>query len=366
MQRTAAILAILLTVSATAHAQAPALATALERATAAATRAKAAGAIAIGDLDGTIADTAFGLANRALGTPHQPNARWLWASVTKQVTALLVMQEVDAGRLTLDHTLAQALPTFRGPTPATITIRQLLQHQSGLPNPDDTPADATGTPAFYAERGPGITNSARATGFCSGPATTPAPDRFSYNNCDYLVLGAILERSTGLSFAALVQARFAELTSLRVAPDAAPFGGADAIGYGANGTTRPEINVATFGAAGALTGTPRDLLALDRAMLQGRLLSDSARAILWQGNPELGYQALGAWSYAVPLKGCSEPVALIERRGDVANIQVRNVIAPALGRALVVFLNDGTINFGEVWQGQGLGYELLSAAFCGG
>ena len=78
----------------------------------------------------------------------------------------------------------------------------------------------------------------------------------------------------------------------------------------------------------------------------------------------LGYEALGAWSFPAGLAGCAAPVALVERRGDVGGIQVRNVIAPALGRSMAVFVNDDTVDFGEVWQGKGLSYELLSAAFC--
>ena len=126
--------------------------------------------------------------------------------------------------------------------------------------------------------------------------------------------------------------------------------------------------MATFGAAGALTGTARDLVTLDLALVQGKLLNDASRAILWSGDPKLGYEALGVWSFEAQLRGCEAPVALIERRGDLGGIQVRNIIAPALGlkqgRALAVFTNDDSIDFGEVWQGKGLAFDLLSAAFC--
>ncbi len=45
--------------------------------------------------------------------------------------------------------------------------------------------------------------------------------------------------------------------------------------------------------------------------------------------------------------------------------QVRNVLAPALGLAVIVFVNTEATEFGEVWQGQGLLFDLLSAALCG-
>jgi len=374
-------LAVTLAVAIPARAQKPtnvlSARDAIGRVVAVATAAGVAGEIAVADLTGSVADSAFGVSDRANGATHQVGARWIWGSVTKQVTALLVMQEVSNGRMSLNATIREYLPTFRGSTKGAltagaatagaVTIRQLLQHQSGLPNPNDTPPDAAGTPRFYTEHGRGISNAARAVGFCAGPVTVPAGGSFSYNNCDYLILGAILERVTEMSFAALVRARITEplrLPSLRLANDGAVRGGAAAIGYAEGGRAPTEVNVATFGAAGALTGTARDLVLLDRAMLQGRLLPNAARDTLWNGIPTLGYQALGVWTFPATLRGCPSPLTLVERRGSVAGIQVRNILAPSLGRSIAIFVNDDAIDFGEIWQGKGLSFDLLSAAFC--
>jgi CubicO group peptidase (beta-lactamase class C family) len=69
-------------------------------------------------------------------TPRPTDSpRWPWASVSKQILAILTMQQVDAGRIRLDQTADVYLPALKGSTPAP-TIRQLLQHQSGLRNPD--------------------------------------------------------------------------------------------------------------------------------------------------------------------------------------------------------------------------------------
>ena len=277
------------------------------------------------------------------------------------------MQQVEAGALSLDGTIRNYLPEFSGPNGDRVTVRQLLKHLSGLPNPDDTKPDPAGIPAFYRETGDDIGNLARSLGFCSGRPKTEGETRFAYNNCDYLVLGAILERVSGQPYSTLVSkwiARPLGLWSMKLAPDAAPRGGGSAVGYTTDGKRYPSINVATFGAAGALTGTAADLVAFDRALIQGKLLKPESRASLWQGDPQVGYEALGVWSFSARLDGCSAPVALVERRGDVGGIQVRNVIAPVLGRSLAIFINDDSVDFGEVWQGQGLAYELLSAAFC--
>lgn len=311
-----------------------------------------------------------GVADRATGRPHALADRWRWASVTKQVTAVLVMQEVDAGRLALDAPVARYLPDFGSPNAGTITIRALLQHTSGLPNPDATPAGSEGVPAFHRRSGAGIAHGPSSLAYCAArPDTTPGA-RFSYNNCDYVVLGAVLERVTRRPYASLVQERLLRplgLRSLALAQDrmAAIDPDSPVVGYPTGDTAAPAINIATYGAAGALYGTPDDLLAFDRALAGGRLLSDSARSQLWTGTPALGYAALGAWAFPAPLRGCPSPTSLIERRGDILGVQVRNVIAPEANLAAIVFTNRGDFAFGEIWQGAGLTHDLLAAALCG-
>ena len=322
------------------------------------------GEIVLSDQNGSTTRAVFGLSDRKARKPHAVGQRWLWASVTKQVAATLILQEVDQGRVSLDAPIAKYLPNFGGNR--AITVRQLLQHQSGLPNPSSTQAESDGVQPFYRETGAMISDTARAMGFCAGTSSRAPGDEFEYNNCDYLVLGAILKAVTGKSFEQLVKSRIARplgLRMLRVAPDRAIRGGATAVGYdGANRV--PPLNVRTFGAAGALTGSASDLATFDRALMTGKLFSSSARKLAWSGDPKLGYQALGVWAYPARLKGCALPVQIVERRGDISGTQVRNIIAPDVGRAIVIFTNDAAVDFGEVWQGKGLTHALLSAALC--
>ncbi|MCH2239824.1 MAG: beta-lactamase family protein [Blastomonas sp.] len=342
---------------------APPLEAAFNRASAVLSRARLPGELVVADANGAERAVAYGLADREARKANRVGQRWVWASITKQVTASLVMQEVDRGRISLDAAIGTFLPGFGGDR--AITIRQLLQHRSGLPNPADTPA-VDGVPTFYRETGSGIGNAARAAGFCAGAAKRPRGGDWEYNNCDYLVLGAVLEAVTGLPYGRLVDERIARplgLRSLRLAPDGATRGGAAAVGY--DGAARvAAVNVATGGASHALTGSARDLAKLDRALMAGRLLSPQARATAWAGDAQLGFMALGVWSFPARLEGCAAPVQIVERRGDFAGTQVRNIIAPGLDRAVILFTNDQSVEFGEVWQGKGLTFDLLSAALC--
>lgn len=76
-----------------------------------------------------------------------------WASVTKSVTAVLVLQEVDAGRLSLDAPVSTYLPDW--PVNGDATLRQLLMHTSGLADLSATPdADGDGMADVIRGRGP--------------------------------------------------------------------------------------------------------------------------------------------------------------------------------------------------------------------
>jgi hypothetical protein len=58
------------------------------------------------------------------------------------------------------------------------------------------------------------------------------------------------------------------------------------------------------------------------------------------------------------------PVSVVERRGQIGGVQVRNFIMPAMGKAFVMFTRRGDFAFGEVWRNAGFAYRALSAVGC--
>lgn len=286
--------------------------------------------------------------------------KWRWASVTKQVIATLVMQEVAAGRIDLDTPVARYLPGFRSANAARVTVRQLLRHQSGLPNPDDTAASPEAIPAYDTR---GFTGSRDPlTGYCAGPVKRAPGGNWEYNNCDYVVAGALLEAVTGQTWQRLVRARLSGPLTM-TATGAFPTNTPTVVGTEAG---RPDsaYDLAAFGAAAGLYGSARDLWRFDRALMKGKLIPDAARAQMWDGQPELGSIALGQWVFTAPLKGCRDPARIVERRGQIGGVQVRNFILPEWNAVVIVFADRAEQEFGEVWQGKGFSYDLLSAAVC--
>lgn len=285
---------------------------------------------------------------------------WRWASVTKQVIATLVLQEAADGRIDLDQPVGRYLPGFKGANAGLVTVRQLLRHQSGLPNPDDTAATPDSVPAYDAPDYKGSRDP--LTGYCAGPVKGAPGGNWEYNNCDYIVAGALIEAVTGKSWQTLVQERIATPLGLKT------LGAFPTKKQTVSGTIdgKPETgyDLSAFGASAGLYGSVEDLWKFDRALMTGKLLPEAARAQMWDGQPRLGSIALGQWVFSAPLKGCAKPVRIVERRGAIGGIEVRNFILPDADVVAIVFVNKAGFDFGEVWQGKGLSHDLLSAAAC--
>ncbi len=293
-----------------------------------------------------------GLTYWVRSAPDCENATWPWASITKQVVAVLVMQEAERGTLVLDAPATGYLPFPPAGDLAAPSVRALLRHQSGLRNPDDSPKDANGVPDFYSTGPSGVE-------WCLAGRSAPLAGGWSYNNCDYIVLGAVLESVTGRPVSALVGER------LRAAGVPGPMLAARRPRSLARSGAEFPFDISRYGASAGIVGSVNDILAFDRALLDGRLLSPEAKAEMWESDPALGYMALGQWVYDVPLSGCHGAVRIVERRGAIGGYQLRNFILPEAEMALVLAVKDESFHFGELWQQQGRSFDILSAAACG-
>ena len=117
-------------------------------------------------------------------------------SVTKSFTALAVMQLAEAGVLALDSPVVAYLARFTTADPSNsreITVRELLSHTSGIPT------RAGLSPLSE----PATTLSAQVAALSR--VHTGRPGQFAYSNANYLVLGELVERVSGQSYAAYVR-----------------------------------------------------------------------------------------------------------------------------------------------------------------
>lgn len=351
-----AALAAALTIAGAARASVPGTV-----ADAVAARAQAAGfdgAILIGESDGSQRTLTIG------ARPVDPRATWRWASITKQLAAIIAMQEVAAGRLDLDAPVSRYWPEWTAPYASSIRIHDLMRHNSGLPQPDESPPDAQGVPAFY--RSAAEAPAASAAKFCAGKPKARPPAKFDYNNCDTIVLAEVLARITGTSFDTLVAERIAKplgLTSLGMfAFGSPPVGHVRPIGEVAD--LDPLINLGVNGASAGAYGTIGELWLIDRALLDGRLVPAAQREAMWTASEKNGFLNAFQWTFPAPLKGCAGPVKIVERQGLVGGIELRNWILPESGRGLILFSRKRPTNIGDPWEGKGFAFDLLSAVAC--
>ena len=325
--------------------------------------AKLSGTVLIAQGNRIVYERAFGTVKPLGGPRHRLGRVWRYASVTKQWTATIAMQEVAAGRLDLDTPIRKYLPESKAPFAGSITPRMLMQHLSGLPRTEESPTGADDWPNFYLVP-PGDPRT--GVSYCEGPTDRAPPAEFRYGDCDFIMMGAVLEKITGKPFAILIEERITRplrLSSVGQFPRA----NATIVGYESGKRESPIFRLGNFGAAGALYGTTHDLFRFDRALMTGKLIPDAQRTVMWTGDPKLGFAALGQWAFSAPLKGCgATPVRFVERRGAIGGVVLRNIILPERGMILIMTSNraEADADFGEIWQQRGISHDVLAAALC--
>lgn len=299
---------------------------------------------------------AAGLADRSWAIPHRTDSRLPWASVTKQVTAALVLQLVDEARVTLDTLLSQVLPGLRADHAGRVTVSQLLTNTSGLPADLTSDYSVLSDSAFAASLERAL----------SSDLSFEPGSRFRYSNTDYHILGRVIEALTGQTYAEALDARVLsplgmEGTALvrqdQVEPRM-PTGYLTAEESGARPV--PYTRIARFGAAGGLAGPIDDLFRFNRALLTDRLFSRSLRDEMFTGDPALGYVGLSVWPY--PRAVGDRTVMLVERQGFIEGYRALNLLVPGENVMLVVLSNNSRADLSDTYAADGFSYRLLVAA----
>ena len=172
--------------------QAGAIAALAAQADAAAAEDAFSGVLLVARGDEVLLQRAWGLADRAAGTPVTLDTRFRLGSMNKMFTAVAVLQLVEAGRLSLEGSVGQSLPGYPNADIAKVTIRQLLTHAGGT-------GDIFG-PAFDQHRLSLKTHDDYVRLYGARGPTHPPGQAHEYSNYGYVLLGAIIERTSGLAY----------------------------------------------------------------------------------------------------------------------------------------------------------------------
>src|SRR5262249_13594137 len=216
----------------------------------------------------------YGLADEESGSPNTPQTRFRIGSITKQFTAMAILILQDRGRLNVGDPLCNYVPNCPS-TCQSIPLFQLLTHTSGIPNYtdfDDFPSliDVPVTVEALIDR------------FRLLPLDFTPGARWEYSNSGYVLLGSIIERLSGQTYALFLEQNiFAPLGMTSTGYDVNdPPVPSHASGYLSPGIKPVHFDMSEVYAAGALYATVEDLYLWDEALLAGRLVSpDFLRAM---------------------------------------------------------------------------------------
>lgn len=193
----------------------------------------------------TLYNKSIGYANRKTKQPISLDSRFTVMSISKQITAVMVLQEVDKGHIQLQKTLRTYLPALEDKWADSITIHQLLNHTAGV--------------VWYDQ-----------------PLAFSPGSKLAYSNFGYVLLQSLLEKVTGKTYAVLTK----ELFQKAGMPHSGVPPRMQAIqGYAVNKEGQPEAKKGPLpelllGAAGVVSTAP-DLARWNEQLHSGKLLRDS-------------------------------------------------------------------------------------------
>ncbi|WP_117884306.1 serine hydrolase domain-containing protein [Aureibaculum luteum] len=248
----------------------------------------------------------FGLANMEWDIPNQPDTKFRIGSITKQFSAMLIMQLVAEKKLDLHTTISTYLPNYPKENGDKITIHNLLTHSSGIPNSYESTKQKAFRPDNYK-----LTELVQE--FSALPLEFTPGEKFSYCNAGYNLLGLIVETITKKTYEEVLQNKiFTPLKMTNTGFDkhralqknrASGYFKSWGDYYNAN-----YVDMSTASAAGALYSTVEDLYRWDQSLYSEKLLTKKYMDLVFTkhiADPNYGGEYGYGWSIKNKLLGNS-------------------------------------------------------------
>jgi CubicO group peptidase (beta-lactamase class C family) len=222
-----------------------------------------------------IVSRAYGTANPKTGAAIGPSTQLALGSVTKQFTAVAVLQLAEKKRVNLTDSIRSYVtglpPEFDG-----VTLHHLLTQTSGV-------ASYTADPELMASTDVHLPRARVVASFAQKPLAFRPGTKFDYSNSNYFLLGLVIEKASGKTFEEYLQASVlgpANMLRSTTAFDAHTFDAALGTSVDNHEKIVPvRVWDTPFPfAAGALRSTAIDMIAWDRALGSGKLLSAESEA----------------------------------------------------------------------------------------
>lgn len=297
------------------------------------------GSVLVAEKGEVVFKKGYGWANMEWNIPNQPDTKHRLASVTKQFTAMLVVQLAAAEKLDLHAPISTYLPDYPKEQANRITIHHLLTHRSGIPNYTWF--------SNYREVMPRHNSPDALTRlFADSALLFPPGERFSYSNSGYVLLGVIVEKITGLTFAdALRENIFNPLgmdnTGCEIHSAIVKNRSSGYYPMGLSIQHAAYIEMSTPFSAGAIYSTVEDLFLWDQALYGDQLLPDEWKKLLFENYGSDGPRYYGyGWEMDIMAVGSSNVVKNTIGHSGGINGYTSSIIRIPEDSILVVILNN--------------------------
>jgi D-alanyl-D-alanine carboxypeptidase len=232
------------------------------------------GSVAL-SIDGKqIVDTQVGMFANSAQAKLKPDAdtQYRIGSISKTFTAVMILQLVEEGKLSLDTKLAKFFPDLNNAD--TITIEQLLRHRSGL-------GSITADPTYRSWSTQPKTRPEMLQIIARQPTRFKPDERARYSNTNYLLLGYIIEDLSGNSYADELKTRIVDRIGLKRTAYATKADEdanvAISFTWSSNQwTPRAETDPSIPHGAGSVMSTPSDLIVFIESLFAGKLVSEAS------------------------------------------------------------------------------------------
>lgn len=249
-------------------------------------------------------------------------------SVSKSFTAIMIMKAVEEKKLSLDDTLVKFFPTV--PNAGNITIRQLLQHRSGIFN-------VTNDPSFGNIYTSPISREDMVIRISSKESVFEPGTKYQYSNSNYILLSIILEKIYGKDFKTLFEEKIVKPYGLKdqiyyMTPINAEKEEAYSYSWNVDSiwSLEPSTDPSIPLGAGAIIGKPKALNEFFGKLFSGKILSVSSLKEMQQVQDNSG---LGIFKIEV------DEEVFYGHGGAIDGFRTTYIVNPATGLSIAIGFN---------------------------
>jgi len=299
------------------------------------------GSVLVSDQGKVIYKKGVGMANMEWDIPNQPNTKHRLGSITKQFTAMLILQLAAEGKLDLQTPITTYLPDYPKASGDVITIHHLLTHTSGIPN-------YTSFPKFMEEvsRDP-YTPEEFVKMFADKELDFTPGEKFSYSNSGYFLLGVIIEKLSGKSYEQMLHDRIFIPLGMK---DSGYDNHSDivknrATGYEKQGrdyVNSDYLDMTIPYAAGSMYSTVEDLYKWDQALYTTKMLPEEYMSMYFE--PQISAWSNSHYAYGwgvgyTTIGNSADSIYTIGHGGGINGFQT-NIARTTSDKSLIVLLNN--------------------------